>query len=381
MSSVKSIAIIRSGYSPFGGVEGHALSLIKGLLQRNIEVTLLTLPGQNWPLAHDHLKIVPMGISRGTRLMKVWGFNRMVNKYLCAEPHPVILSLDNVTTFTHLHAGGGTHKTFLKIRSQNENVFSNLFRLISPFHRYLLYLEKKGFENDKLLKVRCNSTMVFKDIQKDYHLPVHKLCIIPPGGVRWREMQEVFDAREQIAADLRKANHIDVNWKSLLFLGSGFERKGLGIAISGLSFMHDDYHLIVVGKDRINPYIRISEKYGVAHRVHFLGPQKDGWRFAALCRALLLPSHYDPFGKVAAEGNAMGIPVLVSDKTGYADHVVHGQNGVILQTPMELINIKKAFCDLMKLIESPQWTPQQLRDHARQCDDEVVLERLLREFF
>ena len=377
---MKSIAIIRSGYSPYGGVESVALSIIKGLLKRNRKITLLTLTGQKWPVVHDHFKIVPLGISRGTRLMKVWAFNRMVNKYLRANQHSIIFSLDNVTTFTHRHDGGGTHKTFLKIRRQHENIFSNLFRLISPFHAYLLYLEKKGFENNKLVKVQCVSTMVFKDIQRDYNLPSDKLCVIP-AGIRWQAIQEVFDAREQIAADLRKAYHIDAKWKSLLFLGSGFERKGLEIAIKGLSFMPDEYHLIIVGKNKISPYIRISEKFGIANRVHFLGPQKDGWRFATLCRALLLPSYYDPFGLVAAEGHAMGIPVLVSDKTGYMDFVDHGQNGVILQTPMDLVNIKKAFSDLMKLIENPQWTPQQLRDHARQCDDEIVFERLLKDFF
>jgi hypothetical protein len=32
------------------------------------------------------------------------------------------------------------------------------------------------------------------------------------------------------------------------------------------------------------------------------------------------------------------------------------------------------------LIEHPQWTAEQLREHARQVDDDVILERLMEDF-
>lgn len=119
---------------------------------------------------------------------------------------------------------------------------------------------------------------------------------------------------------------------------------------------------------------------GITERVHFLGPQPDGWRYATLWKALVLPSQYDPFGGAAAEGHAMGVPVLVSDKTGYSDMVLHGQNGVIMKTPMHKQHIDDAFTQLLSLIEKPQWTADQFRAHSRQVYDDVILERLLREF-
>jgi UDP-glucose:(heptosyl)LPS alpha-1,3-glucosyltransferase len=119
---------------------------------------------------------------------------------------------------------------------------------------------------------------------------------------------------------------------------------------------------------------------GLGERVHFLGPQPGGWRFAALARAVILPSQYDPFGGAAAEGHGMGIPVLVSDKTGYADGVIEGQNGVILKTPMTDSAVRQAFTRLQALIENPRWTAEQFREHARQLDDDDILDKLIEQF-
>jgi len=62
------IAIVRSSYSSYGGVEKITLAIIKELLDMDVNVTLLTLPGQQWPVIHPHLQTVPVGISRGNRL-------------------------------------------------------------------------------------------------------------------------------------------------------------------------------------------------------------------------------------------------------------------------------------------------------------------------
>lgn len=373
------MVIVQSTYTPFGGVERVTLSLLKGLLQKGTQVILLTLPGQKWPVESSNLTIVPMGTKRGHRLFKAWAFNRSVNRYLSTYSGSTILSLDKVTTYTHLHAGGGTHKTFLRIRSEYSSAISTLFRNISPFHRYFLYLERKGFENPKLLKVRCNSSMVREDIRREYGLAEDKMIVIH-SGIRWQTMENTFLQKDAVARTLRVSHQLDPAWNCLLFLGSGFDRKGLDVAIKGLSMMPGEYHLLVVGNGASDSYMKLARGYQLENRVHFLGPRPDGWQYAALCSALVLPSRYDPFGGASAEGHAMGIPVLVSDKTGYSDFVLHGENGVILKTPMNDAHIEIAFKELAALIENPKWTPGQIREHARQVDDDVILEKLLEDF-
>jgi UDP-glucose:(heptosyl)LPS alpha-1,3-glucosyltransferase len=284
-----------------------------------------------------------------------------------------------VTHFTHLHAGGGTHKTFLEIKKRYTGALGRIFLGLNLFHRYMIYLEGKGFDNPGLKKVRCNSQMVMDVIERDYDVDPDKLVLVH-SGIRWKEMQEIYTHRQELGRVLCHKNGIDPQWKSLLFLGSGFLHKGLDIAIQGLSAMSHDYHLVVVGKGAPRPYYRMAKALGLKKRVHFLGPRSEGWRYASFCKAVVLPSQYDPFGGASAEGHAMGLPVLVSDKTGYADWVSHGENGIILKTPMSAQRIERSFVALERLIEQPSWSPQQLRNHARNVDDDVILDQLLEKF-
>lgn len=379
MIKLNHIVLVRSTYSSSGGVERVTLSLINGLVAKGIGVTLLTLPHQQWPVSHPKLKIVSVGIIRVHRFIQAWVFNRAVNRYLQRNKADCVLSLDKVTTYTHLHAGGGTHKTFLSIKDHYANRFARIARVFSIYHRYILYLERKGFENSRLQKVRCNSQLVKKDIQRDYAVSEEKLVMIH-SGIRWQAMGDVYEKRRHVARQLCSRHNLNPQWKMVLFLGSGFKRKGLDVALRGMASMPSIYHLVVVGKGAIKPYQRLASTLRIDRRVHFLGPQPQGWRYASLCQALVLPSQYDPFGGASAEGHAMGVPVLVSDKTGYADQVIHGQNGVVLNTPMTEESIKIAFEALAQLIAAPQWTPDQLRDHAREVDDDVILDKLLKDF-
>ena len=375
----KKIALIRSSYSPFGGVERTALSIIEGLLSAGARVDLLTWPNQQWPIHHSRLNVVPCGISKGHRLVQAVAFNRSVNRYLAGRHFDVVLSLDFVSWFTHMHAGGGTHQSFLKIKNQTASAPARLFRHFSLFHNYVLHLEKCSLTDPRLQRVRCNSSLVRRDIQKDYQVRSEKLVVIH-SSVYWHDIGEVFDARKTAAASLLREENLDPSINYLLFLGSGFWRKGLDIALAGLAALPDTYHLLAVGKGAIAPYRKIAEKLGVAQRVHFLGPRARGWRYGALAKAVVLPSRYEPFGGAAAEGLAMGLPVLVSDETGALDLVTAGQNGVILPTPMTPERIKTAFQTLQGLIESPVLKPADIRDGARSVANDVILSRLMTEF-
>ncbi|HUU39472.1 MAG TPA: glycosyltransferase family 4 protein [Desulfatiglandales bacterium] len=360
-------------------MERTALSTIKGLLNRGVKVTLLTWPCQNWPISHIDLRIVQLGIHWGNRFLKSWMFNWAVNRYLSTNPFEYIFSFDRASQFTHLHAGGGTHKTFLRIKNESSNIAVRMFRKASLFHAYTLYMEKKGFSNPRLKKVRCNSNLVKDDIRQNYYIDQDKLQVIH-SSIDWKEIGTAFQQKSIIATELYRRHDISPEWKCLLFLGSGFSRKGLDIAIEGLRVLPESYHLVVVGKGSPRIYLSRALKLGLLDRVHFLGAQEKGWKYASICKALVLASFYEPFGGAAAEAQAMGLPVLVSDKNGYMDWVIPGKNGLILESPITNDKIHNAFKRLVELIENPKMTPEQIRQYIKDLDNEVILEKLINEF-
>lgn len=375
----REIALVRSSYSPYGGAETLTLELLHAMLKEDIRVFLLTRPYQDWPIDHPKFQPVPLGYHRGNRLLKTWLFERSVRRYLARRPFECVFSLDRISRFTHLHAGGGSHRTFLEIKNENAPALERIFRKTSLFHAYMLYLERKGFLTPDLKKVHCCSKMVSQDIHRNYGVPFSKLQVIY-NGIDWEGIGESFDRRRELAMDLSHRYQIDPGHDWLFFLGSGFERKGLGLVISGLEFLPSSYHLLVVGQGNPRNFLRQARRNRVADRITFLGPQSEGWRFAALCKAVVLPSYYDPFGLAAAEAQAMGLPALVSDRTGYSELVQPGQTGVVLKHPVTVGDIRDGFKNLQDLIENPKKSALEIRRHIRFLDKKRVLSQLIHDF-
>ena len=78
MGDINKIAVIRSSYSPYGGVETLTAELITRMLKTGVEISLLTLPNQKWLITNPNLKIIPLGSLIKNRLWQLWRFERSV---------------------------------------------------------------------------------------------------------------------------------------------------------------------------------------------------------------------------------------------------------------------------------------------------------------
>jgi glycosyltransferase involved in cell wall biosynthesis len=69
---------------------------------------------------------------------------------------------------------------------------------------------------------------------------------------------------------------------------------------------------------------------GIAPYVRFLGyvTDDDLKKLYKIASVVCIPSLYEPFGIVALEGMAAGVPVVTSDAGGLTDFVEHGINGL-----------------------------------------------------
>lgn len=104
---------------------------------------------------------------------------------------------------------------------------------------------------------------------------------------------------------------------ALVFVGHGFERKGLARWLSVLAWL-PGVHGHVVGNDqRPRRWRALAERMGLADRVHFHGAVEAA-PFIAGAALLLHPAHYEPYGNVVAEAVAAGTPVVTSDAVGAA---------------------------------------------------------------
>ena len=62
---------------------------------------------------------------------------------------------------------------------------------------------------------------------------------------------------------------------------------------------------------------------------------------------IIIPSRFESFSNVALEAMGFGCIVVVSDKIGMAEHIVHGVNGFIFKSD-DFNSLKRVFTRLIK---------------------------------
>ena len=181
--------------------------------------------------------------------------------------------------------------------------------------------------------------MVKREIIEDFALPAEKIHVIYNAI----DHQKFCPADASQRETLRQQYSVPPQAHCLIFVGSGFERKGLRAAIHAISAT--DSHLLVVGRDKTEQqYQQLAHSLGCEQRVHFAGMQPQTLPFYQLADGLLLPTLYDPFPNVILEAMACGLPVITSTHCGGAEFIRPGENGFVtdaLDIPALILAIKK----------------------------------------
>jgi UDP-glucose:(heptosyl)LPS alpha-1,3-glucosyltransferase len=117
----------------------------------------------------------------------------------------------------------------------------------------------------------------------------------------------------------------------MLFVGSGYERKGLPTLLRALAQMRrQDAQLWVVGRDKQEAVMRsLAQTLGVDSRVMFLGGQTDVRPFYGAADLFVLPTRYDPLPNAALEALACGLPLVTTGNCGAAELLSRESGAVV----------------------------------------------------
>jgi len=317
------IAIVRQRYTPYGGAERFVARAIKALQERAVDVTLIT---RHWQ-GQESFNVVSCNPFYLGRLWRDWGFARSVCRQVRGSDYHLVQSHERIACCDVYRAGDGVHREWLAQRRRVMDLPGRLGLLANPYHHYVLGAERRLFASSRLKAVICNSYMVRGEIQTHFGVPDHKLHVVHSGVDTSAYSPQLA---EQHRAPVRRQWGIPEDAPLLLFVGSGFERKGLPAALAALRHLAGDTHLLVVGKDKkLAAFQRGVRQQGLEARVHFAGAQRDVKPFYGAADAFVLPTLYDPFPNAVLEAMASGLPALISNKCGAVDIVKHETNGWI----------------------------------------------------
>jgi UDP-glucose:(heptosyl)LPS alpha-1,3-glucosyltransferase len=226
-------------------------------------------------------------------------------------------------------AGDGVHAAWLAHRARVLGELQKLAQAWSPYHRYVLGAEKAMFAHPALRAVICNSQMVADEIGRFYGVDRNRLHVIYNGVDTAMFHPGLAD---EFRAPTRARAGIPEGAPLLLFVGSGFERKGVPQLLRAFAKARNQAtRLVIVGADRkLKAMQAMAAKLGVSQRVHFTGPLKDVRPWYGAADGFVLPTLYDPCPNAALEAFASGLPVVTSTTCGAQEWVRDGENGWVV---------------------------------------------------
>jgi len=325
------VAIIRQRYNPYGGAERFVERALSALVGQGAEVTLVTRNWEGAP-AEGFRQITcdpPYSRWLGGRAARDRSFARAAQGILAGGGFDITQSHERIPGCMIFRAGDGVHAAWLAHRSRIIGPLQRLAQRLSPYHRYVLGAEKAMFEHPALQAVICNSFMVADEVATYYGVDRSKLHVIY-NGVDPAVFHPGLAA--EFRAATRAASGISENVPLLLFVGSGFERKGVPQLLQAMARMtRAETRLAIVGADRKLKAMRaLAKSLSLENRVIFTGPLKDVRPWYGAADGFVLPTHYDPCPNAALEAMACGLPIVTSTTCGAQEWVHPGQNGWVV---------------------------------------------------
>ena len=312
------LAVICRPFSFHGGVETSTAGLVRALIAHGgYDVDLVTTAGQ-FPVPGAGLR--RLAVPRQPSVLRQLCFALSASRATRARGYDIVQSHERCLAQDIYRAGEGCHRAYLEAMGRGG-------LQVNPQHRLFLWLERRIFTLRSACHIVAISARGKAEIERLYGTPADKVTVVY-NGVDLARFHP--DNRKRWRGDMRDALGIPRESWLVSFVGSGFERKGLGPLMEAVAALRTrDTRLLVAGKGRTQMYRQLAARVGLDGAVTWIAPRPDVERIYAASDVVALPARYEPFGNVHLEALASGVPVLTSSMTGGAEVVRGGVSGAV----------------------------------------------------
>ena len=268
-------------------------------------------------------------------------YQQWVQQHLNGHPVQLVFGLNKMTGLDAYFAGDSCYEE--KARTQRGWWYRQM-----PRYRFFAATERAVFRRLGATQILTISDLQTPLFQRYYRTPNERLHALPPGI----DPSRIAPANAtEIGAELRAEFSVPSDESLLLFVGSGFRKKGLDRALRSLASLSSEQltktWLFVLGADNFDPFERMAKRLGVAHRVRFFSGRDDVPRFFFAADLLLLPAYDENTGTVILESMVAALPVLTTANCGYAVWVERFNAGRVVPEPFEQANLDAALHSML----------------------------------
>jgi UDP-glucose:(heptosyl)LPS alpha-1,3-glucosyltransferase len=323
------IALIRYKYTHFGGAERYMSRLIDGLVARGHNVHVFA---SLWREGDDqNVTFHEVPAIRAASWLRAITFSINCGNLLRREKFDLIFSLERTLHQDIYRAGDGCHRAWLARKNLGKGLLARLSTYLNPLHLIYLHLERKLLTDPGLKAIIANSKRGKEEIVEHYGVSPDKIHVVY-NGIDPDEypMRERDKHRAELADEFRLKDEL-----RLLYVGSGFERKGVQTLLKSVARLSMPYKLFIVGKGRIRKFKKAATRLGISENVIFTGPRTDVTRFYLGSDIFVFPTLYDPFSNATLEAMACGMPIITTAINGVSEIITEGRSGYVIEDSLD----------------------------------------------
>lgn len=315
-----------------GGLARHVEDLVHALVSEQQEVHVITMgqPGGNqiqgqgvfvhrveaYPVhAPDFLTwVLQLNVRFLEEAMMIW---RHYGPFNMVHAHDWLVAFAG-RALKHAHRLPLVATIHATEAGRNRGLYNDLQRYIHSVEWWLTY---------EAWRVIVCSQHMREEVQGLFQVPPDKIVVIPNGVVlsKFREIHPDAALRRRYALPQERI---------IFFVGRLVVEKGVQVLLEAMPKVLascPEAKLVVAGQGPMEGELKNRAwELGIAHKVCFTGYLDDRTRnqLYRLAEVAVFPSLYEPFGIVALEAMAAGVPVVVSETGGLKEIVTHGVNGL-----------------------------------------------------
>jgi UDP-glucose:(heptosyl)LPS alpha-1,3-glucosyltransferase len=336
-------------YFPFGGIQRDLLKIARACLKRGHEVRIYVIRWEaQLPEEALDVHVVPVVAMANHRLYE--RFADYVLSHVKEHPVDLLVGMNKMPGLDVYYAGDSCYEE--KARSQRSAFYRK-----TPRYQHFSRFERAVF--DPLVKTRI---LTISDVQTPYFIRYYgtqpeRFHPLPPGIEPDRIAPE---DKRPVRKDFRHEFGIAEDDLLLLFMGSGFIKKGLDRALLALKALPEELYrkswLYVLGRDNAEPFRRMAIRLGVSDRVRFFDEGRDDVpRFLFSADGLMLPAYDENAGMVILEAMFAGVPALVTSNCGYAHYLEAADAGLLAPMPFDQTKFNEQLVELLTSDMRAEW--------------------------
>ena len=314
-----------------GGIASHVMGLAKALAAQGHDVGVVTL---DFPGAPDYEELDGFRVYRsktevGHPNFLTWAFlfNHFLEKRLAAANWDLGFDLIHIHDWLVAPSGVGfkhfLDKPLVCTMHSTEHGRSSLH---DPDSFMIDGME--WWSCFEAARVIVTSNSMRGEVCGHFQVPWEKVDIIP-NAIEAEKYQAGVDRW-----GIRRRFGVGDHEKLVLYVGRLVPQKGIEYMIRAaprVSWRFPEAKFVIVGEGWMRGHLEwIAEQSGQRWRINFTGfiSDEDLVALTKSADVMVVPSVYEPFGIVALEGMAAGVPVVASQVGGLAEVVEHDRTGV-----------------------------------------------------